>query len=284
MRRGREGSVWRDDSGKAIAVDLGADYCAEHEWGVKGIRRILGISEPETFDPRLSTIDAILEFLKLKRPSKIGLDARTMTSDYEPVHNLDTNGQLVTSGYGKQKKTHKMWALAVIPTWRKEYFSFDNVRENYYSPEKEELVGHWSEDNFCVFIEDKSVIEDFVEAFKKKDITIWLGGGGAFKNAGLVIAITSRIPEDFKKEQADIDIDQFELSKAAAKTGIHEILRKADCRYYALSPRWKDSSKQEVIFWLNPQEQNINDHGWYGVDELKLWAKGEGPIIKKAEV
>jgi hypothetical protein len=177
-----------------------------------------------------------------------------------------------------------MWAFTVIPKWRKEYFSFDLVRENYYSPEREELVGHWAEDDFCVFIEDKSIIEDFVEAFKKKDITIWLGGGGAFKNAGLVIAIASRLPEDFTKEQADLDIDQFELTNAAAKTGIHEILRKADCKYYALSPRWKDDTKKEVVFWLNPQEQLIHKYGWYGVDELKLWAKGEGPIIKKAEV
>jgi hypothetical protein len=284
MRRGREGSVWRDDSGKAIALNLGADYCAEHEWGIKGIRKLLGISEPDTFDARLSPIESILGFVKLSKPKKIGIAARLMTIDYEPLHNLDTKGLMITSGYGKEKKNHTMWAFTVIPKWRKEYFSFDSVRENYYSPEREELVGHWAEDDFCVFIEDKSIIEDFVEAFKKKDITIWLGGGGAFTNAGLVIAIASRLPEDFTKEQADLDIDQFELTKAAAKTGIHEILRKADCKYYALSPSWKDDTKKEVVFWLNPQEQLIHKYGWYGVDELKLWAKGEGPIIKKAEV
>lgn len=283
MRRGREGSVWRDESGKVIALNLGADYCAEHEWGIKGLKRLLGISEPESFDPRLSTIDSILEFLKLKTPSKIGVDARTMTRDYLPLHNLDTDGYTVTSGYGKDEKKHTMWAFAIISEWKKEHFDF-NVRENYYNPKREELVGHWAEDDLCVFIEDRSIIEDFVEAFKKKDITIWLGGGGAFKNAGLVIAISSRIPEDFRKEQADSDIDRFNLTQAAAKTGIHEILRKADCKYYALSPRWKDDSKTSVIFWLNPQEQHKYEFGWYGVDELKLWAKGEGKIIKKAEV
>lgn len=283
MRRGREGSVWRDDSGKAIALNLGADYCAEHEWGIKGLKRALGIVEPEGFDARLSTVDSILEFLKLKKPAQVGVDARTMKSEYTPAHNLDTDGYIVTSGYGKTKKDHTMWAFAIMPEWRKERFDF-NVRENYYNPEREELVGHWAEDDMCVFIEDREVIEDFVEAFKKKDITIWLGGGGAFQNAGLVIAITSRLPEDFCKEQEEKDIDNFQLKQAAAKTGIHEILRKADCRYYALSPRWADESKTKVKFWLNPQEQHKYNCGWYGVDELKLWAKGEGDIIKKAEV
>ena len=285
MRRGREGSIWRDEStGKVIALNLGADYCAEHEWGIKGINQMLGISKLDEIDLRNSTFDKILEFLKLNSPAKIGIDARTMTSTYEPIHNLESRGVKLTSGHGKEKKNHTMWAFALIENWRKDRFDFSNIRENYYSPAREELVGHWSEGGACVFVEDKSIIEDFIEAFKQRDITIWLGGGGAFKNAGLVIAIASRLPEDFRKQSADSDLDNFELNKVAAKTGIHEILRKADRKYYALSPRWKDDTKKEVIFWLNPQEQNLNNYGLYDVDELKLWAKGKGQIIKKAEV
>ena len=285
MRRGREGSIWRDETtGKVIALNLGADYCAEHEWGIKGINRMLGITKPEEIDLQNSTFDKILEFLKLKSPAKIGIDARTMTSSYEPIHNLESQGIKLTSGYGKDKKTHTMWAFALIEGWRKEHFDFSNIRENYYSPEREEFIGHWAEGDACVFVEDKSIIDDFIEAFKQKDITIWLGGGGAFKNAGLVIAIASRLPEDFRTQSSNSDLDHFELTKAAASTGIHVILKKADCDYYALSPRWKDDSKKEIRFWLNPMEQNIYDAGWYGVDDLKLWAKGEGPIIKKAKV
>jgi hypothetical protein len=285
MRRGREGSIWRDEiTGEVIALNLGADYCAEHEWGIKGINQILGISKPDEIDLRNSTVDKILEFLKLKSPAKIGIDARTMTSTYEPIHNLESKGITLTSGYGKEKKTHTMWAFALVKGWKKEHFDFSNIRENYYNPEREEFIGHWAEDDACVFVEDKSIIEDFIEAFKQKDITIWLGGGGAFLNAGLVIAIASRLPEDFRKKSVDSDLDHFELTKVAASTGIHAILKKADRNYYALSPRWKDDSKKEVRFWLNPMEQHIYKSGWYEVDDLKLWAKGEGPIIKKAKV
>jgi hypothetical protein len=283
MRRGREGSIWKDDSGKVIALNLGADFCAEHEFGIKGLRNMLGISGPDEIDLRNSTVDKILEFLKLKSPAKTGVDARMMTFEYIPVHNLDSKGVELTSGYGKTEKTYTMWAFALVSGWRRDNFDFSNIRENYYNPEREEFVGHWSDGDACVLVEDKSIIEDFIDAFKKKDITIWLGGGGAFQNSGLVIAIASRLPEEFRKEQSDLDIDHFSLTQAAASTGIHDILRKADRKYYALSPRWKDSTKKEVVFWLNPQEQHTYNYGWYGIDDLKLWAKGEGPIIKKAE-
>ena len=38
MRNARNAKVMKID-GHFVGVDLGADYCAEHEWGIKGIRR-----------------------------------------------------------------------------------------------------------------------------------------------------------------------------------------------------------------------------------------------------
>lgn len=38
MRRGREVTVIRDDEGKIVVVSLGADFCAEHEWGIKKLK------------------------------------------------------------------------------------------------------------------------------------------------------------------------------------------------------------------------------------------------------
>ena len=284
MRRGREGSVWRDEvTGKAVALNLGADFCAEHEWGIEGINRMLGIDKPEEIDLRSTSLDAILEFLRIKSPAKLGIAARTMSSDYVPIHNLDSKGVVVVSGFGKGKKSHTLWSFSIVSEWTKNHFDFSNVRENYYSPEREELVGHWSENDACVFIEDRSVVEDFIEAFKKKDITVWLGGGGVFQNSGLVIAIASRLPEDFKKNSIDSDLDQFNLTKAAASTGIHKTIENANLSYYALSPRWKDESKKEVSFWLNPRDQHKYNSCWCSVDDLILWTKGKGKIVKKAE-
>ena len=62
---------------------------------------------------------------------------------------------------------------------------------------------------------------------------------------------------------------------------LEKILEKAKCRYYALSLRWKDDDKKEVIFWLNPMEQDKNNFGWFTVEDLKDWAKGKGKIPMK---
>ncbi|MFA6407274.1 MAG: hypothetical protein WCV80_01030, partial [Candidatus Paceibacterota bacterium] len=58
-------------------------------------------------------------------------------------------------------------------------------------------------------------------------------------------------------------------------------LKKAGIGYFALSPRWKDETKKEIVFWLNPREQRENNYGWFSAADLKLWIKGKGPIPKK---
>ena len=57
-----------------------------------------------------------------------------------------------------------------------------------------------------------------------------------------------------------------------------DILKDADKGYYALSPSWDGDNN--LIFWLNPREQHVYNHGWFNVDELKMWAKNDGPIMK----
>jgi hypothetical protein len=35
MRRGNKAEILRNEAGLFMGVNLGADYCAEHEWGVR---------------------------------------------------------------------------------------------------------------------------------------------------------------------------------------------------------------------------------------------------------
>jgi hypothetical protein len=281
MRRGREGKIWRsEETGEVIAVSLGADFCAEHEWGIKGIKRLLGMSDLNVPDLQRSTVDRVLEFLKLKGNGPVGLDRMKQILDINVLHNLDTKGLNDTSGWGKDKNRHTFWGLAVMDAWRQSHFDFkENLRENYYNPEREELIGYWGEGDFAVLVEDRSVVQDLVEAFGKKDIAIWVGASGPFQNGGLIIAIASRLPVDFVQGMRDQDLGEIELQKAAARTGIHQKLAKADRKYFALSPRWSDDQTQ-VKFWLNPYDQQNNNFGWYTVGDLEAWIEGTGPIPK----
>lgn len=283
MKRGRNGSIWKSDSGEVIALNLGADHTAEHEWGIKNMEFLLGIKGLEIPKPlKITTAEKIVEFINPKKSIPLGIDSRTQTKEVFVAHNLDTKGAKGISGYGKGKKKHTLWGF----TLKSFYYNFDfneTYKNEYYSPENEDLIGYWDSSDFAVLLEDKEIAQEFVNAFSRKDIAVWVGASGPFRNGGLIIAIASRLPEDFRHEMEESDKDRVELHRAAAKTGIHRKLRKADKGYYALSPRWSDDDKTEVVFWLNPYDQRNNNFGWYSVKDLEDWIKGKGKIPKATE-
>lgn len=271
MRRGIDGQVWRDGDGKVIAVNLGSDFTAEHEWGIAGIHRKLGITGPDAIDEKMSSIDKIKEFFGLKK-YRVGIETRTQTLDPIIIHNLDTDGV-------KKRGMKTMWGIGIVDAWRAQYpIKWDDFVD--YIRDTEELIGHWDENDFLFMCPDRGVVEEIHEALKRRDITVWLGGSQAFRNGGLIIAISSRLPADVRDHFAVSDMDHISLKKAAFDTGVHAKLRAARKEYYALSPRWSDDSKKEVVFWLNPRDQHNNNFGWYNSKELEQWTRGEGPIPK----
>ena len=47
MRRSFRSEILKDDNGQVIGINLGADYCAEHEGGIESLERALGIQKKE---------------------------------------------------------------------------------------------------------------------------------------------------------------------------------------------------------------------------------------------
>jgi len=271
MRRGNDASVWRDDSGKAIAFNLGADYCAEHEWGIEGIQRTLGIKSNGK-----RPFSSWWKLFTGKINEIFGIEKRSMTSGENQVLSFETKVKL-------DRTQVTMWCLGLGRYGKVEQKDFDYLLRHVFWMDGKELVGYWDEDQFFIISPNKEDIQELADAFSKKDISIWVGGAHVFKNGGLIIAINSRLPKDFLKQMEEEDRDSYNLKKAAVATGIYDVLEKAGKNFYALSPRWANEEKTEIKFWLNPQEQHMYNYGWYKVDELKQWAKGEGPIIKQKE-
>lgn len=261
MRRAYNSSIWRAEDGTIIALNLGADYCAEHEWGIGGILNRFGVNR-----------------------DRLGIEGRRITKGGDSI--ITTDGKV--DEWTKTKKTKKLAKQLYGISFALPYSSGNDfswlMKGAFWEPEKTEMLAFWSESRFLALLENKTDVDVCVEAFLNNDIAFWIGGGGPFQNGGLCIAIVSRLPEDFKQSMLEADEDNIALKKAAEKTGIEKILAEAGRKYYALSPRWADAEKKEVKFWLNPQEQDRYEYGWYSVDELKQWAKGEGPIMKKAKV
>lgn len=252
MRREYDSELWVEN-GEIIGINLGADFVSEHEWGIEGIERLLGIEKNKKGISRY----------KITQSPKITFETENACS----IFTLD-----IPTFFSDEKET-----------------AFD-LLERYRIRVDEKIVScAWDSKNFLIHTSDtkvKGFLSKLKESFSNKDVVVFVGGMSAFKNGGLALAIESKIPQKFKNDILERHNDSERLSEYFNETGIEDILSKASKRYMALSPRWDrdeevDNSEYKIICWLNPHDQQNNNYGWYTIEELLDWAKDKGPIPMK---
>jgi hypothetical protein len=246
MKRTYNGQIVVDEQGQLAGIALGADYCAEHEFGISSLQFAFGLQT----------------------------DEKTWGIERRRVRQVPKGLVLL-----HQKKKKEQCAALVFERYCDENRAIPSTLVFYGD---EELVCAWDESSFGVMVrqKDEKYLTEMIQAFRNHDVAIGLSGGHVFQNAGLSLMIISRLPKETLDTIYEADKDYYMLKKAAAKTGIEERLKKAGKRYFALSPRWADGTKKAVKFWLNPCDQHIYNSGWYSVQDLDNWIQNKGPIIK----
>lgn len=249
MRAGRDNGVLLDKHGNTVAINLGADHVSEHEWGIKGIRGMFGMTDG------------------------IGIERRRTRQPCKHLRWIE--GARNAGGYsaGKTPKPTNYagmwldrWGGSPEPSGDVPYFS-DN-----------QLSTGWSEGEFGAFsIEPKQIrrIREVYDALQTSDGVIWLGGGGVFQNAGLAIGIASRMDPSVLEKRALVDQEAIDVKAEFEATGIEKRLRAAGKDWFALSPK-RHNGKLEI--WLNPYHQQQDNFGWFTVQDLEQWIVGKGPI------
>lgn len=260
MRQGNENGIILNEQGQIVAVNLGADYCAEHEWGIRRIQIKFGFGLND---------------------SHFGLERRKITKSSTELLWVPE----VKFEYFVRPRSRKLLKFAGLF-----YDGYNDSIEKaadcvkrtaYASPEKD-LISLWCESEFCVMAhkpEQIAQLQEVYNAFASNDIAIWRGGGHVFKNAGLCIAIASRLSQEVLDNWKKGDEEQYQLTRDVEKTGIESKLKEANKGYYALAPRRKDDGS--IVFFLNPMQQDKNNSGWFTIQELEQWCAGTGPIPKK---
>ena len=271
MRAGLSDTDFVKHNDEIIAVNLGWDFCSEHEWGIKEIKSSFGINDELT-------------------KKNVGFITRKVTILPKELELLSTEEEMILgfSDYNYSKIDFKEYKRRIL-------------RDQQYSAEEKNLVCAWSGRDFGILVKDnvgKNFLRQLYNSFKEKDVVIFFASNqNPFSNSGLTIAIYSKIPKGSLEQAKESDLDALALMKASDKTMIIKKLDKANskesswpkkCGYYACSPRWindskKKESKHPVMYWLNPQDQQANKAGWYTVEDLEQWIKDKGPIIKKEE-
>lgn len=263
MRRSNNPVAVEDDNGNIIAINLGYDFCAEHECGVRQLRREMGIPADEPQDG--------LDYHSAKKPDKELLMSFTKNKHHFIIfdgmiswyHNDPERLDNLKEGYGKGGRD------LGFPTWRGD-------------TEPKVLSAAWDEGGFGIAIGKDA--PDKLKEFGKKlevaiengDFSVWFGGGNKgnpFDRSGLVVAITSLVPQQIKDYMVEQYKEVARLKAADEATGIKEYLKLKDKRYFACSPRFAGDGVS-VTYWLNPMEQQKHNYGWFTADELRAWADG----------
>lgn len=261
------------EDGTPYAFVLAPDYTAEHEWGIKGIRSIFGISGPPGgFSDQVSEFDASDSISVMEAPvtrydfeskkretSRIKESCLVLTTDGTP--------EVVARDLLSRHEAHTAFTAA-----------FDD--------------GH-----FCIgaFSEQaRTLLRTIHEGIAAKDIAIWMGSSGnPFGKGGLVVARASLVPAGLSAHFDEAAAERRELKRLAEETGIAERIREGivdrrymSAPYFALSPARLSGGRESahpVMFWLNPTDQENNACGWFTVEELDQWIKGEGPVIERSK-
>jgi hypothetical protein len=297
MRHGNDANWLKDEAGNLVGLNLGADFTAEHEWGIKKLYTAFGVSDdPAVFGIKRRAITAVPTFYRNYKGEE---EEALVFDEFKPNKRSKREAEavLVFAGYGARKL-----AEAVLSTKKadghiaREFKLGEKKYEDDRIKRWPEDVGvrwtpglktAWDGDSFGVHVRGKENVENLravYTALVQKDLAIWLGGGGVFQQAGLILGILSKLPAAGLETMRAADENTFRLNEAANKTGIYDFLKAAGKDWYYLGPRkWRNDKPEEPMFFLNPREQSKYDGGWFTLDDLRLWAEDKGPVVKVKE-
>lgn len=256
-----------------VGVSLGHDYCAEHEWGIKGIIRGLGI--PTT------------------TRKNVGIKCRTITNaPMEDIQYCEFN-----------EYTYLIYRVNAS-RWSKTKLCDDDLRENGFTNKNPELfkktgiLTSWDENGFAIIgLGDESRIrlKLLYENFKIKNIAItYLGNNNPFTNSSLSILIADKMPKQFLDEMIKIDTQDLDLQNRIKKLDLVGKARKQGLDYHhfhAISPKFIQygatskqlqeikksrgwNTKYDVIVWVNGSADQ--GYGWFTVEDVLEWISHGG--------
>lgn len=279
MRQTWNAKFLYNELNELIGIDLGADYCAEHEGGILYMKSAMGIS-PLT---NLSFFD----LANVKEEEMLfGLDRIRPTKDIKDI--------IQRVKYQHKKMTHyglflsaAHWQLRNDDEKKKNRFVM-----NFHSRPKDEerpLRTAWSDYGFEIIVlkEHKKELDILEEALRTNNFLIGrFRTKNPFDRSGLTILILDKVPQENLDYWENHDKEEYVYSKEIAEIGIVQKLKEANKKWFALSPGTKKVEKENgtsenvLAFFLNPHEQSKYNYGWFTVEELEQWIDETGPIIK----
>ena len=170
-----------------VGISLGADFCAEHEWGIQEIE----------------------SYFRIDNHTKLGLERYKTSKLEDDDAELEWYAGTTYSGFWfKQNYFEKLkptkWGANNKPVFRS---------RNLYTA--------WDSKGFCAFRkhgdeeskEDIKKLKEIFTALENGNAAIWTGARGPYKNGGLNIAIADKVPAHVVTNWIDIHKDWAKKNK-----------------------------------------------------------------------
>lgn len=267
MRRAGYDSGWHiNDNGEVIGFSLHGNACTEHECGVKGLRSAMGVATPFR--------NGVSDRVNTQLPNTFRF--------FEVTHEGQPTAWLMVSD-------HRYPPTATLDTMSSDGLRFSNFRkdrENKHEAEKDDFVGAWDSNGFLVGVRGQGNIDrlkKMAKAFETQQAAFGnalIGEDPRTRVGGLTIVRANQVAPEMAAKALAEDQEAKRLLDASdsIKPQLEELLKAAGKSWYAMTPAW-NKDKTEVLFHLNPTQPDDYQSGWFTVEEIKAWARNEGPVM-----
>lgn len=283
MRIATHDQGWLTDetTGQLQGFSLGYDYCAEHERGVPFLKQQLGIKVtdfPQGVEDRTMTqVPEILQFLAYDYRPK---DKRFKKTAPAAILHCTSAAFYAASWYADSIPAEG----AALAKWLDVDFYACCFSDKWYEAKRHDIMSSWSETGgFALHVrgqENVDKLKALHAAMLDCKVSLADPSTFGFTRRALALMLCDAISPEVRAVVLAADQAHLKLHQAAEATGVEAALKAAGRRTYALSPAWRDEEGSDIIFYLNPYEQNNHRSGWFTVPELLAWTQGNGPVME----
>jgi len=267
----------KDGSKTFLGVNLGFDFCAEHEWGISGLKDSLGIwnGTPET-------------------EKKVYGMARSKINNNSSVFFFSkefhkSNKEFVTIYFlGSSEYFNK--------ERNEEFADFHKSDIEYYilSGDKE-LLTYWDSSSFLIISDQKDEMIKLNSAFLTNEIGLRsFSRSMVFSpdmKAGLMLFIMSELSDDVDSWIIEDQKEYYNMFKKFRRYNLEKKFKKAKIRYDVLYPMQIEEGQEELVskfpywVWWWPVDTDKYEGGSYTIEDFQqLLRKGSGPLLKEIKV
>jgi len=267
----------KDGSKTFLGVNLGFDFCAEHEWGVSDLKDTLGVwnGNPETENKiygmardKITDTSSVFFFSK---------EFHKSSKEFVTIYFLGS------SEYFDKERNEE------FADFRKsdiEYFILNGDKE---------LLTYWDSSSFLIISDQKDEMIKLNKAFLNKDIGLRpFSRSMVFSpdmKAGLILFIMSELSPEVDKWMIEDQKEYYRMFKKFRRYNLEKKFKKAKIHYDVLYPMSKEKDQEDPIskfpYWIHwwPLDTDKYEGGRYTIEDFQeLLKKGSGPLVKEIKV